>query len=41
MWIWSSAEVWRRWKYDEEFSFVFLNLDEVLKYLTPGKIAYS
>ena len=28
------------WTYKEEFSFLFLNQDKILKNSTPGKIAY-
>ena len=27
------------WTYDDEFSFIFLNLNKILKNSTPGKIA--
>ena len=28
------------WTYDDEFSFLFLNLNKILKNSTPGKVAY-
>ena len=28
------------WKYDDKFSFLYLNIDKALKNLTPGKVAY-
>ena len=28
------------WKYDDKFSFLYLNMDKALKNLTPGKVAY-
>ena len=31
---------WRTWKYDDKFSFRYLNMDKALKNLTPGKVAY-
>ena len=34
------GEQWGTWTYDDEFSILFLNLDEVLKNSSPGKIAY-
>ena len=30
---------WRTWKYDDKFSFLYLNIDKALKNLTPGKVA--
>ena len=32
--------LWRTWTYDEKFSFLYLNMDEVLENLIPGKVAY-
>ena len=31
---------WGTWKYDDKFSFLYLNMDKALKNLTPGKVAY-
>ena len=31
---------WRTWKYEDKFSFRYLNMDKALKNLTPGKVAY-
>ena len=31
--------LWRTWTYDDEFSFLFLNLNKILKNSTPGKVA--
>ena len=28
------------WTYDDKFSFLFLNLNKILKNSTPGKVAY-
>ena len=28
------------WTYDHKFSFLFLNLNKILKNSTPGKVAY-
>ena len=28
------------WTYDDEFSFLFLNLNKILKNSTPGKVTY-
>ena len=33
--------LWRTWTYDDEFSFIFFNLNIILKNLTPGKVACS
>ena len=30
--------IWRTWTYDDEFSFLFLNLSKLLKNSTPGKV---
>ena len=32
--------LWRTWTYNDEFSFLFLNLDKTLKNSTPGKDAW-
>ena len=32
--------LWRTWTYDDKFSFLYLNMDKVLKNLIPGKVAY-
>ena len=33
--------LWRTWTYDDdEFPFLFLNLNKILKNSTPGKVAY-
>ena len=31
--------LWRTWTYDDEFSFIFFNLNKILKNTTPGKVA--
>ena len=31
--------LWRTWTYDDEFSFLHLNLNRILKNSTPGKVA--
>jgi len=31
---------WRTWKYDDKFSFLYLNMDKAVKNLTLGKVAY-
>ena len=33
------AVLWRTWTCDDEFSFLFLNLNKILKNWTPGKVA--
>ena len=30
--------LWRTWTYDDEFSFIFLNLNQILKNTTPRKV---
>ena len=32
--------LWRTRTYDNKFSFLYLNMDKVIKNLTPGKLAY-
>ena len=33
------AVLWRTWTYNDEFSFLFLNLNKILKNSAPGKVA--
>ena len=32
--------LWRTWTYNDKISLLYLNMDEALKNLTPGKVAY-
>ena len=32
--------LWSTWTYNDKISLLYLNMDEALKNLTPGKVAY-
>ena len=34
------AVLWRTWTYDDKLSFLYLNMDKVVKNSSPGKLAY-